>query len=71
MLLETSLHAVDGASTNFQAAVDGCRVDAGFEKLDDLLLHRVALFAAAGHGDDGWRFGAVDRFVGGVFRPTA
>jgi hypothetical protein len=49
VLLQTSFHAVDRAAADFQAAVDGCRVDAGFEELDDLLLHVGSLFAAAGH----------------------
>lgn len=49
MLLQTAFHAVDGAAADFQAAVDGRGVDAGFEELDDLLLDLVALFAAAGH----------------------
>jgi hypothetical protein len=51
MLLQTSFHAIDRAAADFQAAVDGCWVDAGFEEFDDLLLHVGGLFATAGHGD--------------------
>lgn len=49
MLLQAALHAVNGAAANFQAAVDGGGVYAGFQELDDLLLDLGALLAAAGH----------------------
>jgi hypothetical protein len=49
MLLQTAFHAVDGAPADFQTAVDGGGVYAGFQELDDLLLDMGALLAAAGH----------------------
>lgn len=57
VLLQTAFHAVDGAPADFQTAVDGGGVYAGFQELDDLLLDMSALLAAAGHFIcvfDGW-----------------
>lgn len=49
MLLQATLHAIDAAPSHLQSAVDGGGIDAGFEKLDDLLLDIGTLLATARH----------------------
>lgn len=49
MLLQTPLHAIYGAPANLQTTVNGGRVYAGLEELNDLLLHIGILLATARH----------------------
>ena len=52
MQLQASLHAVDAAAADFQAPVDGGRVEASFKQLLDVLLHLRRLLARARHRGD-------------------
>ena len=52
MQLQTSLHAVDTAAADFQAPVDGRRVEASLEQFLDVLLHLRRLLARARHRGD-------------------
>lgn len=56
MLLQTSLHAIDGAPAHFQAAVDCRGIKPGFEEFFDLLLNFGVLLATSRHFDRIWVF---------------
>lgn len=59
MLLQASLHAIDGAPTDLQAPMNGGRVEARLQKFFDVLLDLRRLLASAwhrsaSHAQDAW-----------------